>query len=254
MSASDSELEKSIESCERWEWFGGGLVVVGVIAEVAIAAIHPPYDSFWDQWGSSIANGLVAIGVALEIKLGQMAGLRQNELKRRSDEKVGEANARAAEAELRAEQLRLELAWRRISDQEAAKMSEVLSRPDLPKIGLRIYHVANDPEATALSQDIAEVFRRNGWPVLFVATTQAIPPGMMIPLYGPPLLDACTITRAAFQNAGVHFMGGYPEQSAGMSSASGDNVSENAALIFVGSRLPPKLDPPAPANTDTANP
>lgn len=96
--ASDSEIEKSIESCERWEWFGSGLVVVGVIAEVAIAATHPPYDSFWEQWGSSVAGSLIAIGVALEIKLGQMAGLRQGELRRRSEEKVVEANMRAATA------------------------------------------------------------------------------------------------------------------------------------------------------------
>jgi hypothetical protein len=100
ISASDSVLEKSIESCERWEWFGGGLVVVGVIAEVAIAAIHPPYDSFLEQWGSSLANSLVAIGVALEIKFGQMAGLRQGELNRRSDEKVSSATDRAANAEM----------------------------------------------------------------------------------------------------------------------------------------------------------
>jgi hypothetical protein len=73
-----------------------------VLAELAIAAIHPAYDSFWERWGSSFAGGLVAIGVAFEIKFGQMAGLRQNELKRRSDQKVGDANARAAEAEAHA--------------------------------------------------------------------------------------------------------------------------------------------------------
>jgi len=99
-SASNPELEKSVESCERWEWFGGGLVVVGVIAEVAIAAIHPPYDSFLEQWGSSLANSLVAIGVGLEIKFGQMAGLRQSELKRRSDEEVAAANQEAKQASL----------------------------------------------------------------------------------------------------------------------------------------------------------
>jgi hypothetical protein len=246
--ASDSELEKSIESCERWEWFGGGLVVVGVFAEVVIAVIHPPYDSFMEQWGSSIANSLVAIGVALEIKLGQMAGLRQNELKRRSDEKVAEANTRAAEAELRTEQLRSELAWRRISTQQAEKLSEILGRADIPKFGLRIFHVANDPEAVTLSQDIAEVFRRNGWPVLFVATTHFIPPGMMIPLYSAPDLDACGITRAAFQNAGIQFLGGYPEESSGMTTASGDDIPGPAAAIYVGSRVPPKLNPPAAAD------
>lgn len=110
INADDSELEKSIESCERWEWFGGGLVVVGVMAEVAIAIIHPPYDSFLEKWGSSLANSLVAIGVALEIKLGQMAGLRQSELKRRSDEKVAAANVRAEEANQKAQASALELA------------------------------------------------------------------------------------------------------------------------------------------------
>jgi hypothetical protein len=252
--ASDSELEKSIESCERWEWFGGGLVVVGVIAEVVIAVMHPPYDSFMEQWGSSVANSLVAIGVALEIKLGQMAGLRQNELKRRSDEKVGEANIRAAEAELRTEQLRSELAWRRISTRQAEKISEILGRADLPKFGLRIFHVALDPEALTLSQDIAEVFRRNGWPVLFMATTEAIPPGMMIPLYEAPDFDACAITRGAFENAGIEVMGGYPEESGGMSVASGDEITGPSAAIYVGSRVPPKLNPPAAAETAAADP
>jgi hypothetical protein len=97
--ASDSGIEKSVESCERWEWFGGGLVVVGLIAEVAIAALHPPYDSFWEQWGSTVANSLVALGVVFEIKFGQMAGLRQSELRRRSDDKVAAATDRAAQAE-----------------------------------------------------------------------------------------------------------------------------------------------------------
>src|SRR5580658_4661308 len=71
--ASDEELEKSIESCERWEWFGGALVIFGVAAAVAIAAIHPQYDSFLEQWGSAVADSFVAIGVAVEIRFGQMS-------------------------------------------------------------------------------------------------------------------------------------------------------------------------------------
>jgi hypothetical protein len=110
INASDPELEKSIESCERWAWFGGGLVIVGVAAEVAIAAIHPPYDSFLEQWGSSLANSLVAIGVAFEIIFSRIAGLRQNELKRRSDERVAAANARAEEANQKAQEAALDLA------------------------------------------------------------------------------------------------------------------------------------------------
>ena len=109
--ASDDELEKSIESCERWEWFGGGLVVFGLAASVAIAAIHPKYDSFLEQWGSVIADGLVAIGVVIEIKFGQMAGLRQSELKRRSDILVAEANKHASEANERASEANVRAAF-----------------------------------------------------------------------------------------------------------------------------------------------
>jgi hypothetical protein len=86
------------------------LVVIGVAATVAIAAYHPPYDSFLERWGSALADSLVVIGVAVEIKFGQMAGLRQSELRRRSDEKAVEANERAATANQKAEQARLELA------------------------------------------------------------------------------------------------------------------------------------------------
>lgn len=107
--ASDEELEKSTESCERWEWFGGALVIFGVAAAVGIAGVHPRYDSFLEQWGSAIADSFVAIGVAIEIKFGQMAGLRQDEVKRRSDEKVAAANERSAEANARAEEAALEL-------------------------------------------------------------------------------------------------------------------------------------------------
>jgi hypothetical protein len=209
--------------------------------------------------GSLIANALIGVGLIIEYVVILRAITASGEAQREADEKVGiaekqaaEANARAAEAELRTETLRSELAWRRISAQDAAKISEILGRADLPKFGLRIFHVSGDPEATTLSGDIAEVFRRNGWSVLLVATTQAIPPGMMIPLYAPPELDPCTIARAAFQNAAFKFMGGYPEPSGGLSMASGDDITGPAAAIYVGSRLPPQINSATPTNATSA--
>jgi hypothetical protein len=109
ITANDEALEESIESCETWEWYGGGLVVIGVFAAVAIAAWHPLYNSWLEQWGSAISDSLVAVGVVVEIRFGQMAGLRHNELRRRSDEKVSEANERAAEAIKKANEAALEL-------------------------------------------------------------------------------------------------------------------------------------------------
>jgi len=178
INASDEELEKSIESCERWEWIGGGLVVVGVMAEVAIAVIHPPYDSFLEQWGSSLANSLVAIGVALEIKLGQMAGLRQSELKRRSDERVGVANVRAEEANQKAQEAALELARlitpRTISAEQKAQIVEAI-RPfaNTPFD----FSLMPDPEPLALMNELEEVLTGSGWNWL---------PVMQIIVFGRP--------------------------------------------------------------------
>ena len=40
MNATDCELELSSESCERWGWLCGGIIVAGVVAEVVIAAVE----------------------------------------------------------------------------------------------------------------------------------------------------------------------------------------------------------------------
>jgi len=106
MNASDGELESSGDVCETWSWVCGGAVVFGVLAEVAIAFCHPPYDSFLERWGSVIANAVVMLGVAGEVQFSMMAFRRDKELKLRSEKKVVEANARAAEALLKAEEER----------------------------------------------------------------------------------------------------------------------------------------------------
>jgi hypothetical protein len=80
MSASDQELEASVESCERWALWCAGLLVLGVVAEVVLA---PPYDSFLEQWGSAFANAAVAIGVGGEVLFGRMTSSRQHEIARR---------------------------------------------------------------------------------------------------------------------------------------------------------------------------
>jgi len=108
--ASDGDLEASSESCEYWSWFFGGLVVFGIAAEVVIGICHPAYDSVWGKWGSTLANALVVLGVAGEIQFSRMGFRRDQELKRRSDKVVAEANARAAMAEQRAADANLELA------------------------------------------------------------------------------------------------------------------------------------------------
>jgi hypothetical protein len=248
INAADNTLENASSSCERWGIFCAALVGFAVIAELVIAFVEPPYNIFLKL--SAPTDAAVAIGIVGEVLFGMWDGRIQTELRNRSSKRLADATEgaaraieRAAAAELEAERLRKELAWRRISPNETLKMSEVLSRPDLPKFGLRIEHPANDPEVITFANDIAEVFRKNGWPVLFISTVSSHTfSGMMIPLYGPEETDACGITRLAFQNAGIEFLGGYPPPSSGMSMGSGDTISGPVAIIHLGSKPKPNLD------------
>ncbi|HXW41572.1 MAG TPA: hypothetical protein VEK75_10235 [Xanthobacteraceae bacterium] len=253
------EAHQRLEELERWSARATLLILFGIVVDIA-TVLYVPHERA-EIIGALIANGLIGVGLIIEYIVILRAITASGEAQREADERVGiaekqasEANARAAEAELKTEMLRAELAWRRISREEAAKMTEVLGRADLPKFGLRIFHVSGDPEALTFSQDIADVFRRNGWPVLFVATSQTLSPGVMIPLYAAPHLEACGVTRMAFQNASINFVGGFPVDSGGMMMASGDDIPGPAAAIYVGSRLPPKLSPPAATQTTAANP
>jgi hypothetical protein len=117
-----------------------------------------------DQWGSSIANGFVAIGVAFEIKFGQMAGLRQNELRRRSDEKAVDANARAEEANRKAQEAALELAKlttpRVISKEHMVYIIEAIR----PFAGTPfVFFIQADPEPVRLMNQLSVALVAAGW-------------------------------------------------------------------------------------------
>jgi len=100
--ASDDQLEKGESSCERWGIGCGVLVVIAVIVEFVIAAVHPPYDSLWEIWGSSVADALIALGIVGEVLFGMWNNRIQTELRKRSNDKLGAAEKEAAEANARA--------------------------------------------------------------------------------------------------------------------------------------------------------
>jgi hypothetical protein len=200
--ASDEEIGKSIESCERWEWSGGGLVLFGVIATVVIAAVHPRYDSFLEQWGSALADGLVAAGVAIEIKFGQMAGLRQNELRRRSDEKAAAANERAENASLETERLKAQFSWRMLSSETIGKLRSALKASGPQSV--EILYPSGDPESQSLAMLLRSIFRWSGWSV---GITSALWMGdITFGLVVPPYLSTASFSvLLAFKEARIEF-------------------------------------------------
>ena len=168
ISASDPELESSIEALENLAVLFAVIVICGVISTVIIAAIHPTYDSFLEQWGNAIADVFVAVGVAGEVWFARMAGLRQGELKRRSDANVGEANRiaaqankEAAEARIRTAELEKLTAFRRLDPEMRRKLSEAFISCS-SYLRLLIEYQAGDTEAYCFAVEFAQLFTKLG--------------------------------------------------------------------------------------------
>jgi len=108
MSKTDDQLRGEISINEaRAEW-GAWAIVVGLVFEVVIAlTVSFDIDKKWiDNWGAVIADCLIALGVYAEIHFGRKASGAARELQQRSDVKIAEADARAAEAQLETARLR----------------------------------------------------------------------------------------------------------------------------------------------------
>jgi hypothetical protein len=97
--ANDACVESLSGGAVVAEWAFAALVVLGVIAEFAIAARHPAYDTWLGWWGPAYADLLVASGVVGEVLASMIAHLCQGELTRRSNVMLSEALRRASRAE-----------------------------------------------------------------------------------------------------------------------------------------------------------
>jgi len=189
MNATDENLEISATSCERWTWGCGGMLLFGLLVEVVVAVIHPPYDSFAGTWASVIADSFVTIGVGGEIIFAFMGFRRQDELGKRAKVEVGilnklagEANERAAEAlqkvaeaDLARVTLETKVAPRRLSLEATLTLFDEL-RDKIPPIYLR---ALGDAEVRQYAQDFFNAFLMIGLIIVDEPTETVIvtPPG-----------------------------------------------------------------------------
>src|SRR5262249_38358677 len=88
--AHDTSLEELSDLSVWAEWCCAALVVAGVAGEFAIAAYHPEYNSWWGRWGPACGDLLVALGVAGEVIASVVAHICQNELTRRSNDRLAD--------------------------------------------------------------------------------------------------------------------------------------------------------------------
>jgi hypothetical protein len=240
--ADENELEGASESCERWSIWCGTLVIVSIIAELILAVIQPPYESFLKL--SVLSDAGVAIGIVGEVLFAMWNNRIQTELRVRSNTKLAgaiahasDANERAASAELELTRLKAQLAWRTITTQQEMLLKHSLS--ELSGASVMIWHFIHDPESQNFSEDIAAIFRLSGWstivqPARFKGNFAF---GIRIPNARGEDEKASNIIDKAFTNAGLDFLPldiPSPEMLAGQHGAS--SLGHPHTNIYIGPR------------------
>jgi len=114
--ADESELDGASESCERWSFWCGALVVVCIISELAIAIVEPPYGLFLKL--SVVPDVGVAIGIVGEVLFGMWNNRIQTELRTRSNARLSEAIERAAKSDLARAKLEIRLQPRSLNREQ----------------------------------------------------------------------------------------------------------------------------------------
>ena len=238
MNATDNTIDQASAACERWEWHCAAAVVLAVVGEIALAIIHPSYDSPWNRWGTSLADIVIALGIVGEVLFGRLDGRYQTELRKRSNDKLGKANKLAAEAHERAAEVERLTGFRRISHDQLQRIRAALSE-FIGAMDLLIEFQNGDTEAYIYARDLVTTF----WGVAKIRSGPNSYP--MYPMFGifvettsPAHMEAIS---NGFVEAGIQFSRLHKDLSTHFPR---DALAPNA-YIFVGLKPPPPLVSPA---------
>ncbi|HEY8697005.1 MAG TPA: hypothetical protein VIM02_05265 [Rhizomicrobium sp.] len=137
-SASRVILEPMSERLADAELFFAGVVVFGIVLELAIAFAHPSYETRLARFGPIVADALIALGLVFEILTSSRLRIIEGELRSRLEVRLRQAYQWAAEANVRADKAEgrlddaerdLDSAWRTAhSAQEQADSAEARLR------------------------------------------------------------------------------------------------------------------------------
>lgn len=170
MSKNDDQLRSEIESNEAYGEWGAWSVVAGLVLEIVLAAVNSlGYgNKNVENWGGVVADCLVALGVYAEIHFGRRASHAGLELRRRSDERVAEANASAAKANLETENLRRQVGPRHI---ERKMFLETLALCRDPPSNVEILYAADNMDAHTLMLQLRGALQEAKWPIFSVRSS-----------------------------------------------------------------------------------
>lgn len=235
--AADEELEAAAESCDRWSLGSGGLLMFGLVIELASVITNLPHPGVL----TGIANVFVLAGVGGEIQFGRLGSRRLSEITKRSKERLkdtigvaAEVTERAAAQKLETERLKILSAWRIADVDTVNALGDVLKK--MPPACVRIEHVLGDMESQYFAGQLATVFWNNGWHTAIRASSFAdvVPFWLRIRLAVPPERTAVAkAVRQAFCEAGIKYGPGEPPPPSAYVDF-GDDLAEPIVEIFVG--------------------
>src|SRR5829696_2341857 len=113
-------LKESFETNGKYVEWSGQAVVAGLALDIVVLLIFASGKPLLETTASVFATIVIGAGVWLEVHFGRKAGAAARRLQQISDEEIAKLHARAAEANLKAEQE--QLARVKIEEQLAPRM------------------------------------------------------------------------------------------------------------------------------------
>lgn len=130
------DAREKLDALELWSGRATLIILAGIVIDVGIIWIWP-HESRWETIWALTANVLIGAGLVIEYIVILRAIVASGDVQRDSDEKVAAAVERAAAAERETEWLKKEFAWRQLSPEAMAKLSDAIERAPSP-LALRI--------------------------------------------------------------------------------------------------------------------
>jgi hypothetical protein len=139
------KLRCAIARNERIAYWGGWLVVGGLILEVIFIFLLVEPVTLCVRFLQAVPNILVAIGVWMEVHYGRLAGRDHEKLQLEAEERAAESNRLAQEARERTAKLEAITAWRRVTPELKDKISAAIQAVAKTPV-VRIEFQKGDPE------------------------------------------------------------------------------------------------------------
>jgi hypothetical protein len=151
----------------------------------------------------------------------------------KANERAAGLENEAAQARAEQERLKAQLAWRTISPGQLQHLSAALSMA--PGKSVTLAYTANDPEALFLAIQISRAFEQAHWKIRPESRTYGsqLIFGLRIP---GPESETVRVLRDAFKTANIQFS---TEDVPAADMAIVYPGESDAALVFVGAKLPP---------------